>query len=246
SDVKARPEDQLALLTLQERDNHITQLNHARKNIAEQAELAEVTASLREFSQSLIAAQGVLEDAKIELARIEDDVRVVDERIAKDKEREAGAASAKDLQALEAELASLATRKSNLEDIELVVMQSIEDAEVAVADVLVERDAVEARRAALAQAVSTREAEIDAELAAETAARTELAASLPADLVELYERQRARYGIGAALLTRRVTGGSGVELTSTDLDAVRAAAPDDVVICPDSSCILVRTNESGL
>lgn len=244
--MKARPEDQLALLTLQERDNHITQLNHARKNIAEQAELAEVTASLREFSQSLVAAQGVLEDAKIELARIEDDVRVVDERIAKDKEREAGAASAKDLQALEAELASLATRKSNLEDIELVVMQSIEDAEVAVADVLVERDAVEARRAALAQAVSTREAEIDAELAAETAARTELAASLPADLVELYERQRARYGIGAALLTRRVTGGSGVELTSTDLDAVRAAAPDDVVICPDSSCILVRTNESGL
>ncbi len=244
--MKARPEDQLALLTLQERDNHITQLNHARKNIAEQAELAEVTASLREFSQSLIAAQGVLEDAKIELARIEDDVRVVDERIAKDKEREAGAASAKDLQALEAELASLATRKSNLEDIELVVMQSIEDAEVAVADVLVERDAVEARRAALVQAVTTREAEIDAELAAETAARTELAASLPADLVELYERQRARYGIGAALLTRRVTGGSGVELTSTDLDAVRAAAPDDVVICPDSSCILVRTNESGL
>lgn len=244
--MKARPEDQLALLTLQERDNHITQLNHARKNIAEQAELAEVTASLREFSQSLIAAQGVLEDAKIELSRIEDDVRVVDERIAKDKERESGAASAKDLQALEAELTSLATRKSNLEDIELVVMQSIEDAEVAVADVVVERDAVEARRAALAAAVAAREAEIDAQLLQEQAARSELVASLPADLVELYERQRARYGIGAALLTRRVTGGSGVELTSTDLDAVRTAAPDDVVICPDSSCILVRTNESGL
>ena len=244
--MKARPEDQLALLTLQERDNHITQLTHARKNIAEQAELAEVTATLREFSQSLIAAQGVLEDAKIELSRIEDDVRVVDERIAKDKEREAGAASAKDLQALEAELSSLATRKSNLEDIELVVMQSIEDAEVAVADVVVERDAVEARRASLAAAVAAREAEIDAQLASEQAARGELAASLPSDLIELYERQRARYGIGAALLTRRITGGSGVELTSTDLDAVRAAAPDDVVICPDSSCILVRTNESGL
>lgn len=244
--MKARPEDQLALLTLQERDNHITQLTHARKNIAEQSELAEVTASLREFSQSLIAAQGVLEDAKIELSRIEDDVRVVDERIAKDKEREAGAASAKDLQALEAELSSLATRKSNLEEIELVVMQSIEDAEVAVADVVVERDAVEARRASLAAAVAAREAEIDAQLASEQAARGELAGSLPSDLIELYERQRARYGIGAALLTRRVTGGSGVELTSTDLDAVRAAAPDDVVICPDSSCILVRTNESGL
>jgi predicted nucleic acid-binding Zn-ribbon protein len=98
----------------------------------------------------------------------------------------------------------------------------------------------------LAGAISAREAQIDAELAAELAARTELASSLPTELVELYERQRARYGIGAALLTRRVTGGSGVELTSTDLDAVRSAAPDDVVMCPDSSCILVRTNESGL
>ncbi len=244
--MKARPEDQLALLTLQERDNHITQLSHSRKNIAEQAELDVVIATLKEFSQSLIAAQGVLEDAKIELARLEDDVRVVDERIAKDKERENSAASATDLHALEAELASLATRKGNLEEAELVVMQNVEDAEVAVADVVVERDAIEARRAGLAAAIDARRAEIDAELAREQAARTELAASLPADLIDLYERQRARYGIGAALLTRRVSGGSGVELTSTDLDAVRSAAPDDVVICPDSSCILVRTSESGL
>lgn len=244
--MKARPEDQLALLTLQERDNHITQLTHSRKNISEQAELDSVIASLKEFSQTLIAAQGVLEDAKIELARLEDDVRVVDERIAKDTERESGAATAKELQALEAELASLATRKSNLEEAELIVMQNVEDAEVAVADVVVERDAVEARRASLAATIAARQAEIDAELSREQSARAELAASLPADLIDLYERQRARYGIGAALLTRRVTGGSGVELTSTDLDAIRAAAPDDVVICPDSSCILVRTSESGL
>ncbi|MEY4039803.1 MAG: hypothetical protein RLZZ52_671 [Actinomycetota bacterium] len=244
--MKARPEDQIALLTLQEHDNHVTQLNHSRKNIAEQAELDTVIATLKEFSQSLVAAQGVLEDAKIELARLEDDVRVVDERIAKDKERENGAASAKELQALEAELSSLATRKSNLEEAELIVMQNVEDAEVAVADVVVERDAIEARRAGLAAAIDARLGEIDAELAREQAARTALAVSLPSDLIELYERQRARYGIGAALLTRRVTGGSGVELTSTDLDAVRSAAPDDVVICPDSSCILVRTSESGL
>ncbi|MDH6533062.1 putative nucleic acid-binding Zn-ribbon protein [Aurantimicrobium minutum] len=244
--MKARPEDQLALLALQEHDNRITQLTHSRKNIAEQAELDAVLVTLKEFSQSLVAAQGVLEDAKIELARLEDDVRVVDERITKDKERESGAASAKELQALEAELASLATRKGNLEEAELIVMQNVEDAEVSVADVVVERDAIDARRAALASAIEARQAEIDAEHTREQFARTELAAGLPVELIELYERQRARYGIGAALLTRRVTGGSGVELTSTDLDAIRAAAPDDVVICPDSSCILVRTSESGL
>lgn len=244
--MKARPEDQLALLTMQERDNHITQLTYSRKHIPEQAELADVIATLREFSHSLVAAQGVLEDVKIELARLEDDVRVVDERISKDKERESGAASAKALQALEAELSSLAARKTNLEDLELIVMQRVEDAELAVADARVERDAVESRRAALAAVITAREAEIDSELDRVVTSRNELSATLPADLIELYERQRARYGIGAALLTRRITGGSGVELTSTDLDVVRKAALDDVVICPDSSCILVRTKESGL
>jgi len=244
--VKASPEDQLALLTLQEQDNRIAQLTHARAHIAEQKELAELQTRLREFSQELIAAQGVLDDAKVELSRIEDDVRVVDERIAKDKQRESGAASAKEVQALEAELASLATRKSNLEDAELVVMQNVEDAEAEVASVIAQRDALDAQRSELAAAIASKEAEYDREIAQVSSERAALAQSLPADLIELYERQRARYGIGAALLTRRVTGGSGVELTSTDLDAIRAAAPDDVVICPDSSCILVRTNESGL
>ncbi|MEY4997342.1 MAG: hypothetical protein RLY59_746 [Actinomycetota bacterium] len=244
--MKASPEDQLALLTLQEQDNRIAQLAHARAHIAEQKELAELQTRLREFSQQLIAAQGVLDDAKVELSRIEDDVRVVDERIAKDKQRESGAASAKEVQALEAELASLATRKSNLEDAELVVMQNVEDAEAEVASVIAQRDALDAQRSELAAAIASKEAEYDREIAQVSSERAVLAQSLPADLIELYERQRARYGIGAALLTRRVTGGSGVELTSTDLDAIRAAAPDDVVICPDSSCILVRTNESGL
>ena len=244
--MKARPEDQLALLTLQERDNHIAQLGHQRDHIAEQAELDALVAQLREFSQTLIAANGELEDAKLELSRIEDDVRVVDGRIAKDKERENSAASAKDLQALESELTTLATRKNNLEDAELIVMEKVEGAEAAVAAIVAERDVIEAARASLAAAIEQKTAGITAQIEAEQSARTALAVSLPTDLIELYERQRSRYGIGAALLQRRISGGSGVELTSTDLDAIRVAAPDDVVICPDSSCILVRTSESGL
>lgn len=244
--MKARPEDQLALLTLQERDNHIAQLGHQRDHIAEQAQLADIVASLREFSQTLVAANGELEDAKLELSRIEDDVRVVEERIAKDKAREDNTASAKDLQAIESELATLATRKNNLEDAELIVMEKVEAAENAVAAIVVERDAVEDQRVSLASTIAAKLAEINAELAREQAERTALAGSLPVDLVELYERQRSRYGIGAALLQRKISGGSGVELTSTDLDRIRLSAADEVVICPDSSCILVRTSESGL
>ncbi|OUV18357.1 MAG: hypothetical protein CBC58_01100 [Cellulomonadaceae bacterium TMED98] len=79
-----------------------------------------------------------------------------------------------------------------------------------------------------------------------TAARAELVESLPGDLVELYERQRERYGFGASLLRARISQASGVTLTESDLQTVRQAAADDVLICPDSNAILVRTKESGL
>jgi predicted nucleic acid-binding Zn-ribbon protein len=40
--------------------------------------------------------------------------------------------------------------------------------------------------------------------------------------------------------------GSNVKLTESDLQVIRASAPDDVVLCPDSGAILVRNEESGL
>ena len=69
---------------------------------------------------------------------------------------------------------------------------------------------------------------------------------MPADLIALYEKQRERYGVGASHLRARISSASGVELTGSDLAAVRAAAPDAVLLCPDSNAILVRTDESGL
>jgi len=244
--VKALPEHQKALLDVQSKDNHISQLAHRRESIPERQALVSVLAQLREFSQVLVTRNGALEDAKLELSRIEDDVSVVDERIARDTERISNSSSMKDVQALESELASLATRKNNLEESELVVMQTVEDSQAAVAQAVAERDVIEAERSALATTIAEREAEIDNEREAEIADRATVVAGLPEDLIALYEKQRARYGIGAALLTRGVSGGSGMKLNETDLNAIRNAADDDVVMCPDSSCILVRTNESGL
>jgi hypothetical protein len=37
-----------------------------------------------------------------------------------------------------------------------------------------------------------------------------------------------------------------VKLNANDMAAVRAAAPDEVILCPDSNAVLVRTAESGL
>ena len=64
-------------------------------------------------------------------------------------------------------------------------------------------------------------------------------------MLELYEKQRERYGIGAAELVGRVTTGSNVTLDAQDVKRIVESAPDEVVLCPDSNAILVRTDRSA-
>ncbi len=71
-------------------------------------------------------------------------------------------------------------------------------------------------------------------------------AASPPTCWTLYEKQRARYGTGASFLQGGVSSASGVKLNESDMQVIRGRGPrDDVLLCPDSSAILVRTNESG-
>ncbi|MGH1551033.1 zinc ribbon domain-containing protein [Leifsonia poae] len=244
--MKASPADQKELLRLQAADTRLAQLAHAAKNLPQLAELAKLQPEVEALRARWIAATGELEDARAELKRVESDVEVVEARVKRDTDRVQQTASVKDVQALEAELASLARRKDDLEEIELNVMERVETLEGALA-------AVEAERAELGSRVEALEAQrdeeagkLDVQRKAAAADRSAIAEALPADLIELYERQRTRYGIGAAALIRGVSMGSNVKLTESDLSEIRRAAADDVVLCPDSGAILVRGEDSGL
>jgi predicted nucleic acid-binding Zn-ribbon protein len=69
----------------------------------------------------------------------------------------------------------------------------------------------------------------------------------PADLIDLYERLRAQHGgVGAAALRRGQCQGCHLSLNTVDLNAIRAAEPDEVLRCEECRRILVRTDESGL
>lgn len=244
--LKAAPEDQALLLDLQALDTRIQQLRRRGERLPELETLQTLGSRRIELERSRAEQFGALEDARLELQRTEADVAVVDARIARDAERLQSSASVKDVQALEQELEALRRRKSDLEDIELAVMETVEEREAVVA-------ATDAELADLAASIAETEsardaalAEISGELTHATANRDTVAAKVPADLLALYEKQRERYGVGASHLRGGVTSASGVSLNASDMNAIRSAAPDDVLLCPDSSAILVRTAESGL
>jgi len=244
--LKAAPEDQALLLELQEFDTRLQQLEHRVRNLPETAAVAALTAEGDTLRRSLAEQTGVWEDAKTELGRVESDVAVVEARIERDRDRLQNSSSVKDVQALEQELAALARRRDELEEIELVVMERVEGHEEELAAT---REGLETLGARTDETIAARDAALagfDQDRAHIVANRQTVAGKVPDELLALYEKQRARYGVGASHLRGGVSSASGVALNATDLNAVRAAAPDDVLLCPDSSAVLVRTAESGL
>lgn len=244
--MKASPEDQLILLDLQTIDTQLNQVKHRANSLPETALIADLSSQIEAARRTQAVHQGEVEDSKAELSRIEADVEVVETRIARDVERLEATSSVKDVAGLETELAALRGRLSDLEDMQLVVMERIEEQEKIAGT---SADEVQELEAKLNEAEESKAKAISA-FSSETdhlkANRAEIAAKIPGELLGLYEKQRERYGVGASLLERGISSASGVKLTESDLAEIRAAAANDVLLCPDSNAILVRTAQSGL
>jgi predicted nucleic acid-binding Zn-ribbon protein len=246
--VKADPQAQRRLLDVQAIDTTLAQLAHRRRTLPELAEIDQLSRQIVAADDERVRAQSTVDDLDRDIARQERDVEQVRARKSKDQARlDAGTGPARELEALQHELASLARRQSELEDAELELMEQREAAETAlttaaakVTELRTTREQAEARRdQALADIAKDEEFR--------TSGRKPLVADLPADLVALYDRIReSSGGLGAALLRAGRCGGCRLELSGVDLAAVRSAPADEVVRCEECRRILVRTEESGL
>ncbi|MFI2199733.1 zinc ribbon domain-containing protein [Streptomyces sp. NPDC020192] len=247
--MNAAPADQIRLLDVQALDVRLQQLAHRRKSLPEHAEIDTLNKDLTQLRDLLVAAQTEESDTAREQTKAEQDVDQVRQRAARDQQRlDSGAVtSPKDLSNLQHEIASLAKRQGDLEDVVLEVMERREATQARVAE-LTER--VGSAQSKIDDASGRRDAafeEIDGEVATVTKEREVVAASVPADLLKLYDKLRGQQGgIGAAKLYARTCQGCRQELAITELSEIRAAAPDTVVRCENCGRILVRTAESGL
>jgi len=244
--MKAEPADQAKLLELQELDNHLAQVTKKANTLPEATTLEELTGQLTAAKEAQREALALVDDITAEMKRAESDVELVEARIQKDTERLDQSTSAKDAQGLEHELQSLRERLSALEEVELAVMERLEHAEKELSGAEQAATELVSQVEDATTALQSAKSALEQDYQETTAKRTDLVNAIPQELVALYERQRERYGFGASHLRRGISSASGVALTESDLATVRAAAADDVVLCPDSNAILVRTGESGL
>jgi uncharacterized protein len=246
--VKASPEAQLRLLELADLDTELGRLDHRRRTQPETAELAQLGERAGKARDAITIADTDLSDLDRDLARAEKDVEQVRVRIASDNKRlDAGQVSnARELESLQSEVVSLKRRQGDLEDVVLELMERRETAQAARAGASVEVDAVAAETATVTARRDAALADIEEQAAKAAAARVTVLGDVPADLLALYDRIRASSGRGAAPPRRGRCGGCREMLSTVELNAVRAAAPDEVVRHEECGRILIRTAESGL
>lgn len=210
--------------------------------------LSELEDKAKALDSLLVRARTELGDVQREVAKAEADVQLVRDRSARDQARlDSGTGTAKDLQAIQHELESLARRQSELEDVELEVMERAEDAESAATQLTAERETLATQ---IDEATAERDLalrELDSEAARVAAPRPDIVAGVGEDLVALYEKIRAHSGgLGAAPLRQRRCGGCQLELNNVEVNRIKAAPADEVLRCEECRRILIRTAESGL
>ena len=247
--MKAPASEQSTLLQVQDCDTRLAQLQHKSNTLPQKAELATATERAERLRKELIAAQTIVSDLEREQAKADADVDLVRERSRKDRELlDSGSINdPKQLQSLESELESLAKRQSDLEDIELEVMERLEGAQAAVTHLESESASAQSEVQRLTAEVGDQEAEIAAERTSVEVDRGALVGGISAELLALYDKIRADHaGRGAARLHRGRCDGCRIDLPPTEIASLKAAAEDEVLRCEECRCILVRTDESGL
>ncbi len=230
------------LLAVQDLDTSLTQLQHRRDGLPEATGLTAIEAQLAALESERADADRRRAALAATQKSLEEQIAGISERRSAIEQRmyAATSSSGRDLQAMSDEVHHLTERRAELEEVELVAMleQDPVDAELAA---LRDRMApLEAQAGELRDRIALEQREIDAAIASAADTRAAEAAQLPTALADRYETLRARLkGTGAARLVKNRCDGCHLELSSVEVEKIRALPPGEIAICEQCGRILV-------
>lgn len=247
--LKADPFAQLKLLDLQAVDAQLDLLAHRRAHLPSALAVAELTEQRDDVASEHGRLQTELADLAREQRKADADVEQVKSRRARNRERiDAGLiADPKQLQAMQHEVESLDQRISDLEDVELAVMERVESAQALHADLTARLASFDEQIAVRSLERDAATADIDSERAQAVQERAALSADVPAALLALYEKLRAQLGgVGVGAIQHKRCSGCRLDIGAAELARIAASPSDEILRCEECNRILVRTYESGL
>ena len=230
---------QQALLKLSEIDLEIAQIRHEITKSMDSNELKELSEELTQTAATLIEARTKFENLELAVKRSEEDLRLVSERLNRDRERLNQTSSPKDAIGIQSEIDTLLTRKETLENAELDLLAQLEIAES-------ELDTITSHRRSISERLEQTQAEIQSkvdELKARgrklSADREIVQAKISSEVLEKYSKLAARQ-IAVAQIQDRACTACRMTLTVGAIDALSSLPEEQLGSCPECQAIVVR------
>ena len=238
--MKANLQDQKRLLELVEIDLSLVRNAGDKAKLLSATAISEANEKALALSDHLIDARNRVGDLELELKRSENDLELVENRIAKDNQRLSSTSSAKDAQGIEHELTSLAKRKTELEDTELGIMEDLETVRAELSEAEKAKAAAEQELTRLRSALATDTAGLDSVRAELSSKRSALVGLVEPELAAAYQRKADR-NVAAGKLVGRECGACRLSITATNLEEIVALPADEIAECPNCQAYLVRS-----
>ena len=238
--MKANLQDQKRLLELVDLDLSLVRNAGDRSKLLSATAISEASEKALALSDRLIDARNRVGDLELELKRSENDLELVENRIAKDNQRLSSTSSAKDAQGIEHELTTLAKRKSELEDAELGIMEVLETVRAELSEAENAKSAAEQELAALRSALETNTSALDSARAELSSKRSALVGLIEPELAVAYQRKADR-NVAVGTLVGRECGACRLSITATNLEEILALPADEIAECPNCQAYLVRS-----
>ena len=240
--MKASVAHQNLLIDLQKIDTTILACGVKLSNLPELEQIKAIHKRLEDSAIELKVVETELEDVTIDLRRSEVDVEAVVERMKKDEARlNSGAASPKELEQTQHELATLAKRKAELEDGELEIMMRYDSVKKRLDELANDEIGLKKLELELNVRLENSKTEISGELESAKAARAALVPQIDTTLYDLYEKVRSSAnGVGAALLIGNKCDGCHLEINAIERERIKGLDAEEVLRCEECRRILVR------
>ena len=242
--MKATHENQLQLLDLQKLDQREARLRHQRDSHPAPETVRDLAARADDLRRAAVSQAAVIADCERETQRLEDErTKVAERRVRQQGRIERNEVPLRDINPMQHEIAQMDQRLSVLENDQLAAEEKLEAAREAQDAMVREGDAIVADVEKTKVQFLEDTAAIDAELREVLAERRALAAALPSDLVEEYERARTRNGALAVLEVRDGNPmGAATDLSPLELESIRLTPADELYWTEDTGQIVVRTS----
>ena len=230
-----------ALRNLQSIDTRIDQAGNALTRLTERSEHAQAAAELarvRSSRDDLRRGQAAMES---ELVDIEAKSAEVDAHRARLERQMKTVIAPREAEALQHEMAALSARRNELDDRGLVLLESSADADAQLVELAASEEIAARAEKTAADALAAAEAAIRLDIDGLSAERAALAAAVdPSHLAEYERRRKSHAGVAVTEIQHGHCNGCHMDLSVSELDAVKRLPADVDAECPNCSRLLVR------